>query len=163
MSIHYSPARDTFFDASLHPDLPADAVKVSADDHATLLQARTAGMTITIKRGRPVAVQPIVPVEQRRAVAVQGVKAEAGRRILATASLIQQANDNAAIAMAALASSAGVDGDPAANAIANAAIDRRQRIDAIRAASNQIEAAIATMSVRSLAALDVTADHHWPA
>lgn len=163
MSIHYSPASDTFFDASLHTALPADAVEVSADDHATLLQARTAGMTITMKRGRPVAVQPIVTVEQRRAIAVQAVKAEAGRRIIGTASLIQQANDNAAIAMAALASSAGVDSDPAANVVANAAIDRRQRIDAIRAASNQIEATIATLSARSLAALDVTADHHWPA
>lgn len=163
MSIHYSPARDAFLDARLHTDLPADAIAISAEDHAALLQARTAGMTITVKRGRPVAVQPTVTIEQRRAIAVQGAKVEAARRILATASLIQQANDSAAIAMAALASSASAGGDPAANAIANAAIDRRHRIDAIRAASNALEATIATLSARGLDALDITADHHWPA
>lgn len=155
MSIHYSPARDAFLDARLHTDLPADAIPVSAQDHTALLQARTAGLTITVQAGRPVAVQPTVPIDRRRAQRLASVKLEAARRILATASLVQQANDNAAIAMAALA---GGGSDAVADAI-----DRRLRIDAIRTASNVLEATIATLSARRLDALDVTADHHWPA
>ncbi|MFA6607620.1 MAG: hypothetical protein WCS75_11535, partial [Sphingomonas sp.] len=86
---------------------------------------------------------------------IAAIKAQARRRILAIASLERQANDAAAIATHLL--SAGTDATEL-----QAALDRRRRIDAIRAASNALEAMISTWSLAALATFDASADAHWP-
>ena len=81
------------------------------------------------------------------------MKREGRRRILAFASLEQQSNDNAALALAALQAAVGgisVEFEPA--------LARRKAIDAIRTASDTIESDLATLSVEELAAFRA-ADH----
>jgi hypothetical protein len=151
MSIHFAPATASFHDARLGP-LPDGAVAIDAATHARLLAARTAGATITAGAdGRPVAVKPAAPsLDDRRARAVALVKAEAATRILAIAPLWRQLNDARDLAFSAGATRVAIEARFAA-------------IDAVRAASDALEARIATMSVRSLGQLDIAAPSHWPA
>jgi hypothetical protein len=151
MSIHFAPATASFHDARLGP-LPDGAVAIDAATHARLLAARTAGATIAAGAdGRPVAVKPAAPsLDDRRTRAVALVKAEASARILAVAPLWRQLNDARDLVFSADA--------------ARVAIEARFAvIDTIRAASDALETRIATMSVRSLAQLDIAAPSHWPA
>jgi len=93
-------------------------------------------------------------VAELREIATRMVKSEARRRILAIASLERQANDNAAIALTGSAWAQSPE--------ATAARDRRTRIDAIRAASNAIEAVIARMPAANLKAFDASTHPLWP-
>jgi len=88
-------------------------------------------------------------------------KSEARRRILAIASLERQANDNAAMALASAVLRIGAKHD-VLDDIVTAAINRRERIDAIRAASNAIEAVIARMPAANLKAFDASTHPLWP-
>lgn len=154
MSIHFAPATASFHDARLGP-LPDGAVAIDAATHARLLAARTAGATIAAGAdGLPVAIKPAAPsLDDRRARAVALVKAEAAVRILAIAPLWRQLNDWRDLGFLAVSA-----------VTARTPIETRfAAIDAVRAASDALEARIATMSVRSLAQLDIAAPSHWPA
>lgn len=162
MSLFYSASRAGFFDDRIHLDLPSDAQPITTKQHADLLAAQSAGSRIEPdENGRPIARKTIIEIDTRRALAIGEVKFEARRRILALATLEQQTNDNAVIAQAALGST-GIDVkvDPAALA---KALARRAAIDAIRSASDPLEAEISTMNTRTLSAFDVTTNANWPA
>ncbi len=146
----FSPSTGGFYHAAVNRDVPDDAVPVSERYHAGLMRQQEAGRRIVAMGGRP-AIGPLPEQsgEALRARAVVRIKAEASARILVIASLEQQSNDNAALAVAALA---GALSDQAA-----AALDRRGRIDAVRDASNRIEATLAALSVAELIDFDAAA------
>lgn len=150
----FSPSSGGFYDPAINRDIPADAVRISRARHAELLAARSAGKPVVADAtGRPVVKLVRLNREELRDRAVAAIKAEARRRILAIASLERQANDNAAVALEAFAG-AGTD--------IEGALDRRYRIDAIRAASNAIEAVVARMPASNLTSLDPSTHPLWP-
>lgn len=150
----FSPSTGGFYDSAINRDIPADAVPISRERHGELIAARAAGKIITPdRRGRPMIREPRIGADQLRPRAIALVKAEARRRILAVASLERQANDAASIAIEAFAG-AGTD--------LEGALDRRYRIDAIRAASNAIEAQIERMPAANLTAFDPSTHSLWP-
>lgn len=160
MTLYFSAERTAFFDSAIHRELPADAVEISAEQHEALLAGNAEGQRIAAdRRGHPCLLKPQpFPLAERRARAQRRARSEARRRILAFASLERQANDSAALAMAALQiAQAG------ATIIETAEpLGRRTRIDAIRAACAVLEERIETLSAQALSALDVTASSHWP-
>jgi len=85
--------------------------------------------------------------------AIVDIKAEARRRILAVASLERQSNDNTLFALRAT--------DLSDTELAGA-LNRRMRINALRAASNLAEATIADWAPAALTAFDATAATWWP-
>lgn len=150
----FSPSSGGFYDPAINRDIPADAVRISRERHGELIAARAEGKIIVPdRRGRPMIREPRIGADQLRTRAIASVKAEARRRILAVASLERQANDAADIAIEAFAG-AGTD--------LEGALDRRYRIDAIRAASNAIEAQIERMPAANLTAFDPFTHSLWP-
>ncbi len=150
----FSPSSGGFYDPAINRDIPADAVQISRERHGELIAARAKGKVIAADRkGRPIIREPRIGADQLRARAVASVKVEARRRILAVASLERQANDAAAIAIEAFAG-AGTD--------LQGALDRRYRIDAIRAASNAIEEQIARVPAANLVAFNPSTHPDWP-
>ncbi len=149
MSLYYSPGRNVFLDASVHAELPGDAHAITVEEHQLLLAAQTGGKVIVpAADGSPTTRQPVESADQLRARLVAGTKREAARRIAAIAPLWRQLNDWRALATA--------------EDNARAAIERRfAAIDAVRAASNRLEAALATMTPRQLARIDLTDGSHW--
>ncbi|WP_277981528.1 hypothetical protein [Sphingomonas phyllosphaerae] len=149
MPLHYSAAANAFFDARLHDPLPDDAVPVTAAEHQALLAAQAAGKVIRPgDDGAPTARRPTETTDALRGRLLAAVKQEAARRILAVAPLWRQLNDVRDLAQA--------EGE------GRAAIDRRcATVDALRAAFDRLEAALATMTPRQLARVDLTADSHW--
>lgn len=150
----WSPSTGHFYHAVLNArDLPDDVVPVSNRRHVELIEGRALGRAVLAgPNGRPVlGPLPRITVEQRRRRAVAAIKAEARRRILAVASIERQTNDNAALLLGA---------DPATTA---AIADRRRRIDAIRTASNTLEARIASWAAAALDRFDATDASFWPA
>lgn len=161
MGLFYSPSAGGFFDTSIHGlGVPADGVSLTAEQHRALLQAQEEGKLICHDdQGRPYAAAPSTPkLEERRQMALRRIRAETRRRILAVATLEQQANDNAAIAMQALQ----IAQTGASTLDAAPAVDRRTRIDALRAAGNALESEIAGMKARELTGLDIASATHWP-
>lgn len=63
--IFYSPSQNGFFDDRIHGEkgsekscIPADAIEISADEHARLMAEQAGGKCITASRnGRPIAVE----------------------------------------------------------------------------------------------------------
>lgn len=156
----YSPSTGGFYRRDIHGDrVPADVVEISAERHGELVDARSEGAAIeTGEDGLPIIRWPAPPsLEEHRERAIAAAKNEAHRRITAAVPMWRQSNDNALIALAAVELNAGStvrDFVPA--------LERRERIDAIRAASDALEAAIGAMGEAQLAALDVADDAHWP-
>jgi len=142
MAIHFSAARNGFFDDAIHKALPADAVAITAARHRELLAAQEQGAAIEPRDGRPAINRPVATVAAHRAALIRRVKREAARRIETAAPIWRQLNDQRAPS-------------PAGDA-------RFAAIDAIRAASDAIEAQIATLGADALAALDVAAHPLWP-
>jgi hypothetical protein len=157
--ILWSAATGGFYRRDLHraDTIPADAVEITAARHRELLEAQSAGAPIVPGAdGRPTTRRPRSRVAELRDRAVRAAKREAGRRILAIAPLWRQANDNAAIALAALQLTAGgatVDFLPA--------VERRRAVDRVRAASNALEMAIGAMTRAELAVFNPAAEVHW--
>lgn len=60
----YSKETGGFYDAAIHGDnIPADAVEISAEKHANLLNAQSSGQLITSdENGYPIAIDPLQPV-----------------------------------------------------------------------------------------------------
>ncbi len=156
--IRWSASTGAFYRPSIHgAAIPADAVAITDSRHAMLLEGQAAGRAIVAGMvGRPgLAPARRVCVGELRTAAIDAVKSEAARRILAIATLERQSNDNALIALAAL--------DPAADREQLAsALDRRRRIDAIRTASDAIEMQLATWAAGALTDLDVATLAGWP-
>jgi hypothetical protein len=149
MPLHYSAAANAFFDARLYDPLPDDAVPVTAAEHQALLAAQAAGKVIRPgDDGAPTAHRPTETTEALRARLLAAVKQEAARRILAVAPLWRQLNDVRDLA--------------AATGERRAAIERRcATVDALRAASERLETALATMTPRQLPRCEVDDDRHW--
>lgn len=152
MSLHYSPARNAFFDERVHATLPDDAVPISAGEHARLLGEQAAGRVILPGAdGQPTARRPAENGEQLRTRLITATKREASRRIDAVAPLWRQLNDWRDLATV----------EPGEE---RAAIERRVAdINAIRAASNRLEQRLAGMTARQLAKADIANDTHWTA
>ncbi|RJF92987.1 hypothetical protein [Sphingomonas cavernae] len=142
MSRYFSPGSGGFFDTAIHAIVPSDAVPVTDAEYDALFEAQANGAIIKPHAdGHPVAVPLAEPtLDERRARAVDRVKREAARRIDLIAPVWRQMN----------AIREGVPLDWSA-------------IDAIREASDVLEAMIATSSAAQLAALDVAANDNWPA
>jgi hypothetical protein len=165
MEFFWSPSTDSFYHRDINAGgIPADAVAITRRRHAELLAGRSAGREVRAgAKGKPELAPLRKPtVDQLRGWAVLDVKREARRRILGIASLERQANDNAAIALRGMVP-ADEQPSPAQFAAISAAIERRHTIDAVRAASNAIEATIATMPAANLTNYDAAADPRWPA
>lgn len=144
MAIFYSASTPGFFDDSIHAALPADAVQVTDDEHQELLAAQGAGAAISAgSDGAPRARMPSLTIAQRRAMAVRQVKREAARRIDGIAPIWRQLNDQ--------------------RAPSDAGAARFAAIDAVRAASDAIEAQIAGAAKAALVALDIPNHPLWPA
>ncbi|MES2042593.1 MAG: hypothetical protein V4475_01890 [Pseudomonadota bacterium] len=167
MSHLYSASTNAFFHRGVHAadKIPADAVAISARRHRELLAGQGEGRAISAgKDGKPQLEPKQKPtLAFLRRLAVADIKREAKRRILAIASLERQANDNAAMAAYAIDLAAGQPvGSPLITNAAHAAVRRRDAIDAIRAASNQLEATIATWSAGALGHFTAAEAAHWP-
>lgn len=142
--IFYSASTRGFHDPALGP-VPIDAVSITTNRHAMLLEQQSAGGQIVPgPDGHPRIERPAGPtVAAQRARQIARVKREATRRIEIVAPLWRQLNDVRA------PKSAG-------------ARERFAAIDAIRAASDVIERAIAAMTGAQIAALDVAGHPAWP-
>jgi hypothetical protein len=155
---YWSPSHGFQTRATHGAGIPPEAVRIKPSRHRDLVAAQAAGAEIYAgKGGRPYIRRPRENLEHRRAFVRQCVKREARRRILAIAPEWRQANDNAALAMAALQLSAtmttGVD--------TSGPISRRAAIDALRAVSDQVEQRLEAMNGAELEAFDPSADLHW--
>lgn len=134
----YSPSTRGFYTKQIHGrSIPADAIEISNEHHQRLILAQAQGHGITHAKGAVMAVHPHAERDDLLEVTRAGVKREARKRILRIASLERQSNDNAVLALAALKR---VKSD--SNEFV-AAMERRQKIDAVRAASNRIEEGLA--------------------
>lgn len=150
MSIHYSAGRNAFFDNRVHARLPDDALPVTADEHARLLAEQAAGKVIMPGlHGEPTARRPAENGDQLRARLIVATKREAARRIEQIAPLWRQLNDWRDLCFL----------EPGEQ---RTAIEGRvATINAIRAASDRLEARLAGMTARQLAKADIADDTHW--
>lgn len=120
MTIFYSPSRRGFFDPKVHDPMPADALRVSQKRYAELLAEQERGAQIVPgANGKPTLQWP--PAVDPRADLIRRVRREARRRIEAVSPPWRQLNDMRSPSKAGRV--------------------RFARIDAIREASNAIEAA----------------------
>ena len=144
MALFYSASTPGFFDDQIHATLPADAVPLTDDQHQQLLAAQGEGAAIGVDSdGHPRARVASLTIAQRRAMAARQVKREAARRIEAIAPIWRQLNDQ--------------------RAPSDAGAARFAAIDAVRAASDAIEAQIAGAAKAALVALDIPNHPLWPA
>lgn len=154
-TIRYSPANGGFYDTRIHAAIPEDAVAVTAATHARLMRAQARGVAIVARDGKPrLARFADRPVAAQRDGALVAIDGAARARILRIASLEQQSNDNAALAIAALTGALSDE--------AGAALDRRTRIEAVRIAARSIRARLADADAATLAAFDAADPSHWP-
>jgi hypothetical protein len=130
--------------------MPDDVVTVTNKRHAQLLDGQGLGRAIIAdENGNPALDAPArVSRSSLLSAAVYAIKEEARARILAVANHEQQINDLAAIAT-------GTDG-------ADAARDRRAKIDEIRAASGVAEGSLEPMSVTALGTFNAADNGLWP-
>ncbi|MBX9860644.1 MAG: hypothetical protein K2Y20_13805 [Sphingomonas sp.] len=145
--IRYSAATGGFYDIRIHAAIPDDAVAVSERTHTKLMRAQENGAQIVALGAQPsILVPPAASIDQLRARALAAIDVAAATRILAIASLARQSNDNAALAVAAIA---GVLSDEASGAL-----DRRVAIDGVRTRAWEIAATIAALDETGLKAFD---------
>lgn len=143
MALYFAPSVCGFFSDAVHADIPADAVEISAQDHARLLDQQASGAAIVAGAdGFPRANHVTVKLKDRRAARIRQVKREAARRIESIAPLWRQLNDQ--------------------HAPSDEGAARFTAIDAIRAASDMIEAEVASLSAAALDALDIARHPLWP-
>jgi DNA repair photolyase len=143
MALYYSAARHAFLDDAIHTTLPEDAVPVARARHRALMEAQATGAAIVAgEDGAPRIDRPRATRSIQRAAAIRQVKREAARRIEAIAPIWRQLND------ARVPSEAGA--------------ARFAAINAVRVASDAIEAEIATMTLAALKALDIASHRAWP-
>jgi hypothetical protein len=156
--LFWSASTTHFYHRDIHGQaVPADAVTVTPARHRALLDGQRSGRDIIVGADGKPTLTPALRMTAALAREYAGIdiRVEARRRILAVASLEQQSNDNAVLALHTLAMATGDEFD--------AALGRRSMIDAIRAASNALEAKISAWSAAALDNLNVRDDAHWPA
>lgn len=152
MRIFFSPSTRGFYTDEIHGEaMPADVQRISPGRHRQLLEAQAAGAEIIATAKGPVARFPKATLEILRAAAIAAVKREARRRILAIAPLWRQLNDLASLVAPGCYSAEDE----------HCAMERRQKIDDVRAASGRLEARLVTLSAEQLADVDVADDSHW--
>lgn len=149
---HYSASTGGFYHTDLHGEaIPADAVAVSEQAHASLMIAQGRGAEIVAgPDGAPFARMPWQDRETLVGLAMRRIKSEARRRILAVATLERQANDSAALAL-------GPNDPEFAQALA-----RRLKINAIRAASNVLEGDASDLDPAALRVFNPAHSTRWP-
>lgn len=150
MAIHYSASLHAFLDDTIHATLPGDAVAITAARHAELLAAQGEGALIIANAGRPQIRRRTANLTDRRAAMVRQIKREAARRIEAISPIWQQLNDMRLPT-------------PSDSAMEPAAAARFTAIDAVRAASDMIEDAIAGATAAQLDLIDISNHPAWPA
>lgn len=123
---------------------PDDAVEITAARHAELLDAQADGRAIDADaRGRPVLVRRQRPAaEELRARLRAAIKRDAARRIDQIAPIWRQLND---------ARTPSAEGER-----------RFAQVDAIRDASDAIEALLADVADRDLGAFPISDNPAWP-
>lgn len=148
----FSPSTGGFYTKEIHgQNIPQDAVEVSARKHAKLMLAQSEGHEIVATRSG-VTSRPLMPSgELAMTRAIHRTKRVARRKILAVASLERQSNDNATLAL-------GTHGEPGFDA----ALERRNAINAIRAASNAIEGYLNGLAPDALASFNPDHCSLWP-
>lgn len=63
--LYYSKATGGFYDSEIHGIFPDDAIEISSEEHAALMEAQSAGRHIAAdEAGRPVAVAPPAPTPE---------------------------------------------------------------------------------------------------
>lgn len=82
MTIYASKLTQSFYDDSIHNDIPADAVLLTEHEHAALLDAQSAGCVIDWSGSTPVAIEQ--SLAQRIELACQAVNAERDKREAST-------------------------------------------------------------------------------
>ncbi|WP_333882866.1 hypothetical protein [Sphingobium yanoikuyae] len=140
--LFFSPSSGGFYSRALHDQaIPDDAVKISAAVHRRLMAAQAAGSTIGVAKGRPVAVAPPVQSDVHGMLTAR-IRREAARRIEAISPIWRQINDQRA---------------PSPEGQI-----RFARIDAVRAASNQIAAVVMELPSDTLTTLAIEQHPLWP-
>lgn len=143
MSLFYSAATRGFYDDEVHAELPADAVPITAARHAELIAAQETGAEIVPSdRGTPIIHRHKPTAEELRAKLLAETDREANRRILAISPIWQQMNDM--------------------RQPSDAGMERFVAIDAVRAASNAVERAIAACPAAQLTDFTVSTHTLWP-
>lgn len=153
----WSPSTGHFYHLGVHGNaVPTDAIPVTDRRHRELLDGQGQGRAIRAgKSGKPeLAPAPRATRELLLGRAIADIKVEARRRILVVASLERQSNDNALFALRAT--------DGSTDTELAGALNRRVRINALRAGSNLLEAKIADWAPAALTAFDATAATWWP-
>lgn len=72
----YSAKTGGFYDAAIHGDnIPKDAVEISTEDHAALIDGQSKGKVITAdKKGNPVLTDPLPPTAEELAAQVAALR-----------------------------------------------------------------------------------------
>jgi hypothetical protein len=149
-----APAADVpahFLDDAVHPSIPTGAVRITTAVFQRMLAARSEGREILADAdGKPKAgPKPVETIADLRTRMIARVKAESGRRISIASPIWKQINDMALL------------GSAATNLEKAPPLARSAAVDAIRTASNVLEARIAKMKAPDLQNLDITCDIHW--
>ena len=144
MAHFYSPSRAAFFDNAINVDIPDDAVPVTPARHRELMDGQSKGGAIVAgDDGKPrLQAKPRPSLADRRARLLVRIRAEAYRRIEAASPIWRQLNDMR---------------DPSPEGAA-----RFLALDAIRAASNRIEALAAQCPAAAIDAFPVGDNPEWP-
>jgi hypothetical protein len=142
MTYFFSPSTGGFYTRESHGTaIPADAVNVSARRHGALMKAQQAGARIEADaKGRPQARLPAAA--DRRSALALAIAREARRRILSVSPEWRQLNDM--------------------RQPSDAGAERFAAIDAIRSASDQIEAALADSPDADLDDFQIRENPIWP-
>ena len=157
MSIYYSPSAHAFYDDAIHAadTIPGDAQRITRARHRDLLAAQSDGAAIVADaNGRPKINRAPVTIATRCAALIRRVKREAARRIEAASPIWRQMNDLRWLMLTATNTPTD---DERGQALA-----RFETIDAIRAASDSIEAEITAATAAQLDALDIATHPAWP-
>ncbi|WP_395391511.1 hypothetical protein WBP07_12750 [Novosphingobium sp. BL-8A] len=145
MAMFYSSSTGGFYNPIIHDDLPEDCIEITDEEYQGLLEGQAGGGTISAcaETGAPEVLTPTIDPATVRTKLIASVKREASRRILNISPEWRQLND--------------------LRAPSDEANERFAAIDAVRAASNAIEAQIGDTSDDILPAFDIASDTLWPA
>lgn len=152
MPWRYSPLTGQFYDDVINAGaIPGDALYVTPARHAELMEAQAGGASIapSPETGNPVIVAaPALDLATKQTLAVNAIKAEAERRIVAIMPVYQQLNL--------------IRAEANGTALDQAQIDAFAAIDAIRTASNAIEADAQATDGTTIDQFEVRDNPTWP-
>ncbi|MDR6102806.1 hypothetical protein QE369_003003 [Agrobacterium larrymoorei] len=73
MTCYFSPSEKAFYDTAIPVEIPADAVRVSEEEQAALLEAINGGGSFEMVSGRPVAIPYVASFEEKKAAKIASV------------------------------------------------------------------------------------------